>query len=435
MADDPLLTRLREVRARTLALGAGLSDADATAQSMPDASPAKWHLAHTSWFFETFVLGPHAPGYARFDPAFDLLFNSYYESLGPRTPRAERGLITRPSLERVRAYRGHVDAGLEAAWAGLPGEARALVGLGLAHEEQHQELLLTDVLHLFSRNPTDPAVFESAVPPPPCVEGRGGGAWPGAADTLAGNCTPTQPSPQGGGLAKWTDHPGGIVRIGHDGPGFAFDAEGPAHEVLLRPYALGDRLVTNAEWDAFVADGGYTKPLLWLSDGWAWVKREGIAAPLHWRADGAEFTLYGRRARDAAAPVAHISFYEADAFATWAGARLPTEAEWEAAAAGADPNARRADAPIAPTAAPSGDGPRQMFGEVWQWTNSAFLPHPGFRAAAGAVGEYNGKFMSGQMVLKGSSCATPPGHARASYRNFFPPHARWQMTGLRLARA
>ena len=435
MADDPLLTRLREVRARTLALGAGLSDADATAQSMPDASPAKWHLAHTSWFFETFVLGPHAPGYARFDPAFDLLFNSYYESLGPRTPRAERGLITRPSLERVRAYRRHVDAGLGAAWAGLPGAARALVELGIAHEEQHQELLLTDVLHLFSRNPTDPAVFEGAVPPPPCVEGRGGGAWPGAADTLAGNCTPTQPFPQGGGLERWTDYPGGIVRIGHDGPGFAFDAEGPAHEVLLRPYALGDRLVTNAEWDAFIADGGYTKPLLWLSDGWAWVKREGAVAPLYWRDGGHEFTLYGLRARDPAAPVAHISFYEADAYATWAGARLPTEAEWEAAAAGADPDARGADAPIAPSTAPSGDGPRQMFGEVWQWTNSAFLPHPGFRVAAGAVGEYNGKFMSGQMVLKGSSCATPLGHARASYRNFFPPHARWQMTGLRLARA
>ena len=433
MADDPLLTRWRETRTRTLALAAGLSDADASAQSMPDCSPAKWHLAHTTWFLETFVLA----GTARFDPAFDALFNSYYESVGPRIARDKRGLLTRPSLDRVRDYRAAVDERVEAAWPNFGQEPRTLIELGVAHEEQHQELLLTDILHLFSQNPLAPAMF-------PCVEALS--APFGGISPRGGGETPSSPSGEGARRAEgvappgWHRHEGGIVQIGHTGSGsgpgsaFAFDAERPAHAVFLRPYDLADRLVTNADWDAFIADGGYTHPLLWLSDGWAWVQRERIAAPLHWRADGHAFTLQGLSPRDPAAPVTHISHYEADAYASWAGARLPTEAEWEAAVTAADPthgNQLGGSGPIAPRAAAQADGP---FGNCWQWTQSAFLPHPGFRVAPGAVGEYNGKFMSGQMVLKGASCATPRGHSRASYRNFFPPHARWQFTGLRLAR-
>ncbi len=402
MTNDPLLTRWRATRARTLALAAGLSDADAGAQSMPDASPAKWHLAHTTWFLETFVL-PGVAGYRVFDAAYDHLFNSYYESVGPRIARDKRGLMTRPSLDGVRDYRAHVDDGVERAWAGLGPDARTLVELGVSHEEQHQELLLTDMLHLFAQNPISPAMFEG---------GPGGGPGPNS--------------------PRWTACSGGIVRIGHAGPGFAFDCEGPAYDVLLRPYEIADRLVSNADWAAFIAEGGYTRPLLWLADGWAWVQRERITAPPYWRKDGHEFTLTGLRGLDADAPVTHVSHYEADAYATWAGARLPSEAEWEAAAASCDPthgNQLDGPGPIAPRA--TRDGP---FGDCWNWTQSAFLPHPGFRAADGAVGEYNGKFMSGQMVLKGASCATPRGHSRASYRNFFPPHARWQFTGVRLAR-
>ena len=456
MAEDVLLTRWRDVRARTLALAAGLSDADASAQSMPDCSPAKWHLAHTTWFLETFVL----PGAARFDPGFDAIFNSYYESVGPRIARGQRGLLTRPSLDRVRDYRAAVDARVEAAWGGLGPDARGLIELGVAHEEQHQELLLTDMLHLFAQNPLAPAMFACGETP------SDGCAVTSPASGRGEERDP--PLPRSGGGARraegaaslsWSSCPGGIVRIGHCGPGFAFDAEGPAHDALLRPYAVTDCLVSNAQWDAFIADGGYSKPLLWLSDGWAWVKREGVVAPLHWRSDGQEFTLQGLCARDPAAPVAHVSHYEADAYATWAGARLPTEAEWEAAAAGCDPaagNQLDGPGPVAPRPQ-SGDsypisrhggaagedlaGQNRvavpglpLFGNCWQWTQSAFLPHPGFRVAPGAVGEYNGKFMSGQMVLKGASCATPRGHSRASYRNFFPPHARWQFTGVRLAR-
>ena len=454
MADDPLLTRWRETRARTLALAAGLSDADASAQSMPDCSPAKWHLAHTTWFLETFVL----PGAARFDPAFDALFNSYYESVGPRIARDRRGLLTRPSLDRVRDYRACVDARVEAAWPNLGPEARTLIELGVAHEEQHQELLLTDMLHLFAQNPLAPAMFARGEAPATTPAARS----PSPAN---GGGRENLPPPPGEVAAKptegvrWHAHQGGIVRIGHSGPGFAFDAEGPAHDVFLRPYDLADRLVSNADWDAFIADGGYANPLLWLSDGWAWVKREQIAAPLHWRADGQQFTLQGPAPRDPAAPVTHVSHYEADAYATWAGARLTTEAEWEAAATVCDPargNQLDGAGPVSPKpqsgdrfAISQRDGYAgedaaeqnraavpglPLFGDCWQWTQSAFLPHPGFRVAPGAVGEYNGKFMSGQMVLKGASCATPRGHSRASYRNFFPPHARWQFTGLRLAR-
>lgn len=429
--DNVLLARWRANRARTLALAGGLSDADAGAQSMPDASPAKWHLAHTTWFLERFVLAGVA-GYRTFDAAFDHLFNSYYENVGPRIARDSRGLITRPSLDRVRDYRAHVDEGVERAWAGLGPNPCALIELGVAHEEQHQELLLTDMLHLFAQNPTAPAMFErgsgsgiSFALRAPFLTGEEG-VFPISLGEVACSASEGAPSP------AWTTHPGSIVPIGHSGPGFAFDAEGPAHDVLLRPYELAASLVTNADWDAFIADGGYAKPLLWLSDGWAWVKREHVTSPLHWREDGLEFTLTGLRPRDAHAPVTHISHYEADAFASWAGARLPTEAEWEAAAGPCDPaQGNQLDGPGAVHPGVASAGP---FGDCWQWTSSAFLPHPGFRAAPGAVGEYNGKFMSGQMVLKGASCATPRGHSRASYRNFFPASARWQFTGLRLAR-
>ncbi len=404
-AADPLLARLQATRALSLALATPLSDADASAQSMPDASPAKWHLAHTSWFFETFVLAG-MPGYRLFDDRFGFLFNSYYEAVGARQARHARGLITRPSLDDVIAYRGHVDDALERHWGGLDGDKRALVELGLNHEMQHQELLVTDILDLFAANPLEPALF------------------PPARAAAAADAVPL----------AWQRHAGGIARVGHDGSGFAFDCEGPAHDVLLRPFQLADRLVTNGEWAEFIADGGYRNPALWLSDGWAWAQREGIDAPLRWQQgpDGwTSFTLAGRRPVVAQAPVTHISFYEADAFATWAGLRLPTEAEWEIAAAGVDAsggNQLDRAGPVAPR------GGTDMFGDCWQWTASAFLPYPGFRPAEGAVGEYNGKFMNGQMVLKGASCATPRGSSRASVRNFFYPHMRWQFTGLRLAR-
>ncbi len=387
------------VRALSVALAGPLSDADASAQSMPDASPAKWHLAHTSWFFETFVLADR-PRYRRFDDRFGYLFNSYYEAAGPRHARAARGLITRPSLDDVLDYRSHVDEAMAARWDRFDEGERALITLGLNHEAQHQELLLTDILDLFSVNPIEPAMFP---PPPPVAAFAGDG---------------------------WRQHHGGIAAIGHDGQGFAFDCEGPHHDVLLRPFALAERLVSNANWQDFIADGGYRNPALWLADGWAWVQREGIAAPLHWR-DGTSFTLAGRRPLVADAPVTHISFYEADAFATWADARLPTEAEWEVAAAGEDAgggNQLDRAGPALPV------GTASLFGDCWQWTASAFLPYPGFRPAQGAVGEYNGKFMNGQMVLKGASCATPRGSSRATVRNFFYPHMRWQFTGLRLAK-
>ena len=409
-----LLHRFRRVRALTCGLAADLSDADATAQSMPDASPAKWHLAHVTWFFETFVLRDHVPGYRPFDARWPFLFNSYYEAEGERIARPSRGLLTRPSLDEVRAYRAHVDAAIEAVWDELPGSAQALVELGCHHEEQHQELLVTDILHLFAQNPLAPAL------------------WP------AGPCRPNV-APD---AIRWIEGRSGAVEIGHDGAGFAFDCEGPRHTVWLQPHALADRVVTNGEWRAFVEDGGYRTASLWLSDGWAWVRENGIEAPLYWRRDangewGERFGLDGLAAMDAAAPVRHISYYEADAYAHWAGVRLPTEAEWESAAAGLDPaHGHFLDAPgaVRPLPAPEGSGLRQVFGDVWEWTASAYLAHPGFRAAEGTVGEYNGKFMSGQFVLKGGSCATPRGHARATYRNFFYPHQRWQFTGVRLAK-
>ena len=392
--------RLFATRALSLALAAPLSDADASAQSTPDASPAKWHLAHTTWFFETFVLST-VPGYRVFDDRFGFLFNSYYDAVGARHARAERGVLTRPTLRAVLDWRDHVDAALDTVWGRLDRPARDLIDLGIAHEQQHQELLLTDILHLFSRNPLLPAVYDAAPSP---------GVPPDRGDTF---------------------HHGGVHPVGRHGDGFAFDCEGPPHDILLQPYRLANACVTNGDWAEFIADGGYRRSSLWLSDGWAWVQREGIAAPLYWDHTGGQFTPCGVAPRNLDAPVTHISHYEADAFATWAGARLPTEFEWEAAAQGDDPiGGNQLDGPgwITPR---GGSG---LFGDVWCWTASAFLPYPRFRPASGAVGEYNGKFMSGQMVLRGASCATPRGHSRLSLRNFFQPHHRWQFSGLRLAK-
>jgi ergothioneine biosynthesis protein EgtB len=397
-----LRERLFATRKLTLGLAAPISDADATIQPFADASPAKWHLAHTTWFFETFVLRDHVPGYRLFDERWPYLFNSYYEGEGPRHARARRGMLSRPSLEEVRAYRAHVDEALDRALPLLPPQALDLVELGTHHEQQHQELLLTDILAAFAENPLEPAYGD--LPPPACF----------AVEPL---------SFQVGRV--------GVVEIGAADAGFAFDSERPRHRVFLEPHALANRRVTNAEWREFIAEGGYSTPTLWLAEGWDWVQRVGIAAPLYWRDDGTEFTLGGRREIDWAAPVAHVSYFEADAFARWAGARLPTEVEWEDFAASADPNLGNQLAVAGAIAPPPGGG---IFGDVWEWTASAFASYPGFAPAEGAVGEYNGKFMCGQFVLKGASCATPRGHSRASYRNFFPPSARWQFTGLRLAR-
>ena len=403
---DGLAASYRSVRALSLAVAAPLSDADASLQPMPDASPAKWHLAHTTWFFETFVLRDHLPGYQAYDERFAYLFNSYYEGEGERHPRARRGMIARPSLDEVRAWRAAVDAALLGAIDRLPAD---LIILGLNHEQQHQELMLMDLTATMFEHPLQPAV------------------WPSETAAPAG-----MPAPQG-----WLAGRDGLVEIGHSGERFAFDNEGPRHRVWLEPHQLADRSVTNAEWQAFMADGGYANALLWLADGWARVQAEGIEAPLYWiRSEGGwqRFALDGLRPVNPAEPVCHISYYEADAFARWAGARLPTEAEWEGAADGLDPDAGNqldAAGPVRPL--PS-EGSAQFYGDVWEWTGSAYLPYLGFRPAAGAVGEYNGKFMISQMVLRGGCCATPRGHVRPSYRNFFYPHQRWMFAGLRLAK-
>ena len=394
--------RLFATRKLTLDLAAPLSDADSTIQPFPDASPAKWHLAHTTWFFETFVLRDHVAGYRPFDERFAYLFNSYYETEGERHARPKRGMLSRPSLEEVRDWRAQVDEALDRALPNFSSNVLDLVELGINHEQQHQELFLTDLLATFAENPIEPAYAE--LDPPACFA--------------------TEPL---------TFHPGrtGIVEIGAGDDGFAFDCERQRHRAFLHPHAIASRKVTNGEWADFIADGGYSTPTLWLSEGWDWVQREKIDAPLYWRGDGTQFTLAGRREIDRAAPVAHVSYYEADAFARWAGARLPTEAEWEDFAGSADPflgNQLETAEAVLPK--PGGG----IFGDVWEWTGSAYLSYPGFAPAKGAVGEYNGKFMCGQFVLKGASCATPRGHSRASYRNFFPPASRWQFTGLRLAR-
>ena len=402
----------RRTRDLSVAIAAPLSDADATIQPHPDASPTKWHLAHTTWFFETFVLRDHVAGHRPYNERYAYLFNSYYEAEGARHARDRRGMLARPSLAEILAWRAATDAALSDALPSLSPAARDLVTLGINHEQQHQELMLTDLLAAFAANPVDPAVW---------------------------NQPRNQPAPMDG--FGWKEGVTGIVEIGHSGAGFAFDSEGPRHTELLHPHALADRPVTNSEWQAFIGDDGYTRPEYWLADGWAWVKREGVEAPLYWRRDGEGgwlgFALDGLRPLHPAAPVTNISQYEADAYARWAGARLPTEAEWESAAQGLDPAAgTQLDqaGPVRPRAARWSDSPGQMFGDVWEWTGSAFLPFPGFTPAKGAVGEYNGKFMSGQAVLKGASCATPRGHSRASYRNFFYPWQRWQFTGLRLAK-
>ena len=424
LPEDPA-RRFCEVRATTEALAEPLSEADAQVQSMPDASPTKWHLAHTTWFFETFVLEPHEPGFRPHHPAFRVLFNSYYQGVGEQHPRPQRGLVTRPGLAEVKTYRHEVD---ERVLALLERRPPAVVGelltLGLQHEQQHQELILTDLLHLLSRNPLQPAYR------PPGAS---------AANPRAASRTEA---------LRWIEVEGGLIAIGHDGDGFAFDNETPRHRRWLEPYALADRLVTEGEWAAFIDDGGYRDARWWLAAGWDWVCSQRCGAPLYWSRDGAGrwqvFTLNGTRPIDDDAPVAHLSLYEADAYARWCGAqegrscRLPTEAEWEhAAAAVADAAIASGNfldsAALRPLAPAAGPGLRQMFGDLWVWTRSAYEPYPGFRPWAGAVGEYNGKFMVDQLVLRGGSCATPRSHIRVSYRNFFPADARWQFSGLRLA--
>jgi len=432
-SSDSLARRFAHIRAQGLALAAPLSESDAQAQSMPDASPAKWHLAHVTWFFETFVLERFEPGFKPHHPAFRVLFNSYYNGVGEQHPRAERGLVTRPSLAEVRAWRAAVDervaALLDTGDELTKAAVASVVELGLQHEQQHQELLLTDVLHLFSLNPLAPVYRPQ---------------WPLAA---------VSPQP-----LDWVGVEGGLVDIGHghshaDGA-FAFDNETPRHRHWLRPCALANRLTTHGEWAAFMADGGYRDPRWWLAAGWDWVRSQRIEAPLYWRHEGGGadrwriFTLHGEVPLDPHTPITHISYFEADAFARWSSAqhpgeparRLPTEAEWEHAAAGLPPaavgegNFVESNALHPVPVARGGAGLRQMFGDVWEWTNSSYLAYPGYRPWAGAVGEYNGKFMVNQMVLRGGSCATPRAHIRASYRNFFPTDARWQFNGLRLAR-
>lgn len=410
LADRSALARYRQVRQATLALTRNLTPEDQLAQSMPDASPTKWHLAHSTWFFETFLLVPRLNGYKPFDLRFHYLFNSYYEALGPRQPRPARGLITRPSLDDVVAYRGHVDEAMDRLIEAGAEDFSDLLDLGLAHEEQHQELVLMDILHLFAQSPLKPAY----APP---------------------RSHPASPAPA---HLAFLEFEGGLVEIGHDGEGFGFDNETPRHKVWLEPFRMADRLVTNGEWLAFIEADGYRRPELWLSEGWAIVNAQGWDAPLYWEPGEKGWmamTLHGLRPVDPAAPVAHISFYEAEAYAAWAGARLPTEAEWEHAAIEVAVEGNLLDScRLEPTPAPAGSGPKQLFGDVWEWTRSAYSPYPGFRPAPGAVGEYNGKFMAGQFVLRGGACVTPAGHMRPSYRNFYYPQQRWMFSGLRLAR-
>jgi ergothioneine biosynthesis protein EgtB len=405
----------RQVRRATQELCAPLAADDYMLQSMPDASPAKWQLAHTTWFFETFLLLPHLPGHRPFHPEFHVLFNSYYEAVGPRWPRPQRGLLSRPTVAEVYDYRAYVDEQMDRLFRtadALPIEQLApVVMLGIQHEQQHQELIVTDLKHAWAANPLRP-IYREAVPE------RG-----------------KPPAP------RWLSFPTGLAWVGHDGDGFAFDNESARHRVFLQGFQLANRLVTNGDYLAFLADGGYERVELWLSDGWAARQAAGWTAPLYWQQqDGAwsAVTLSGERPVHPDEPVCHLSYYEADAFARWAGARLPTEAEWEAAAAAVPVAGHFQEAGrFHPAAVPAVDdrGPLfQLHGDVWQWTASPYVGYPGYRPAAGALGEYNGKFMCNQLVLRGSSCATPRSHARHSYRNFFPPQARWQFAGLRLAK-
>jgi len=394
------------VRRRSLMLAEPLSDEDCGAQSMPDASPVKWHLAHTTWFFETFILERFEQHFKPFHPAFRVLFNSYYNGIGDKHPRAQRGLLTRPGMAAVRAYRADVDARIARLLAALPDdELTALLVLGLQHEQQHQELILTDVKHMLAQSALYPAYLDAALAPAP-----------------------------GAAALAWIRFDGDLTEIGHQGGGFCFDNELPRHRQYLAPFSLAQRLVTNGEYLAFIEAGGYRESGLWLAEGWDWVCQQGISHPLYWQRGGdgqwREFTLHGLQRLDPGRPATHLSLYEADACAHWMGARLPTEAEWEFAAAGAEP----VSGSLHPAGAGPGAGLAQLFGHCWQWTSSSYAPYPGYATAPGALGEYNGKFMINQYVLRGSSCVTPAGHARASYRNFFPAAARWQFTGIRLAR-
>jgi ergothioneine biosynthesis protein EgtB len=406
--------RFTQVRDATTRLAAPLSAEDCALQSMPDASPVKWHLAHTTWFFETFVLERFEPRFAPFAPAFRMLFNSYYNAVGPKHPRPERGLLSRPSLDEVRAYRTNVDERVQQLLSRAPAatELVALVELGVQHEQQHQELILTDVKHLLGSQPLQPAYSPS---------------WP-----LANVAARAR---------GWVDFPEGLREIGHPGEGFHFDNEAPRHRVWLDAFSMATSLVTHGEVLAFVEDGGYRRPELWLAAGWDAVRSQGWEAPLYWRRhEGAwqTFTLHGPAPLDPHTPACHLSFYEAEAFARWAGARLPTEAEWEVASGRAAGKGNFVESgmlhPVASSEALPAGSLAQMFGDAWEWTRSDYAPYPGFRPAAGAVGEYNGKFMCNQYVLRGGSCVTPRGHVRPTYRNFFPAHARWQFSGLRLAR-
>ena len=414
--------RFKEIRQFSERIAARLSAEDQQVQSMPDVSPTKWHLGHTTWFYERFLLRPNAPGYREFDATFNYLFNSYYEVVGPRQLRAERGLITRPGLDKVLAYRAHVDDAMSLFLSAAgPDQIEALswlIELGLHHEQQHQELSLMDIKHVLSRNPFGSSYRKKE---------------PAAVHSTH--------------EVNWFDVPGGVYRIGHDDDDcFAFDNEGPAHKVVLRDFAIASRCVTNAEYREFVEDGGYGRPEPWHSDGWAQIRDAGWKAPLYWQqdenGDWMEYTFAGLCPVYPDAPVCHVSYYEAAAYATWAGKRLPTEAEWEIAArhfkvshrpgAGANQMVSNYLRPI-PAGAADPEAPQGMLGDVWEWTESAYSPYPAFKAAPGAVSEYNGKFMINQMVLRGASCATPPGHARITYRNFFYPHQRWAFSGIRLA--
>jgi len=412
--ESGLALRYPRVRGATEALAKGLSAEDCALQSMPDASPVKWHLAHTTWFFETFLL-ENRTGYRPFDPAYRVLFNSYYNAIGEKHPRPERGMLSRPRLEEILAYRRHVDqamASLVGDTSNLAPATRELVELGLQHEQQHQELILTDLKHLLSLNPLKPAYQKP---------------WP---------LTPIRAR-----VRDWIPHPEGTYDIGHAGPDFCFDNETPRHRVWLNAFSIATHPATNGDFIEFIDDDGYRRPELWLSAGWDLVNARGWQAPGYWeRRDGRwhTFTLHGMVPVDPLAPVCHVSFYEAEAFARWANERLPTEAEWEVAARDAPREGNFVESgalhPLALRESPADGTPAQIFGDVWEWTRSDYGPYPGFRPAEGAVGEYNGKFMSGQYVLRGGSCVTPASHIRASYRNFFAPDARWQFSGLRLAR-
>jgi ergothioneine biosynthesis protein EgtB len=407
---EPLPPRYRRIRAVTAALCAPLQTEDYVVQSMPDASPAKWHLAHTSWFFEQFLLKPMLTGYRAFHPRFEYLFNSYYQTVGPMHQRPQRGLLTRPTVDEVRRYRAHVDEHMQKLLETKAHDEKveALTELGLNHEQQHQELLLTDIKHLLSCNPLQPAYRDEPLP-------------------VSSSSAPP---------IRFIAFEGGVHEIGASGKHFCFDNETPRHRTLVEPYSLADRLVTNGEYLEFIRDGGYRRPEFWLSDGWATVQSEHWSRPIYWSEQcEAEFTLAGTQPFDPSRPVTHLSYYEADAFARWAGARLPSEAEWEIAASSMPIKGNLLDGAVPHPRAASGEvGLRQLFGDVWEWTSSAYSAYPGYRPLSGALGEYNGKFMCSQLVLRGGSCATPSDHVRATYRNFFYPQARWQFMGLRLAR-